>query len=251
MSEKDYVVKVIKGEGDFLHIKCKGYSTKIPKSFIKDNGLKINSNKIHINQELYYNWFKEAYEAEQEHERKRNEIYDSFYPYIPLFWENREMILKEPRYYSVQSPFYFMGAAYTGASLVTLGELLRIWERESAFSITCEKCGGKRIVFNFSGSPLSGAIGLCENICLQCGEFGNGSGASRFSELMRPRLQYQPLQPIAENPASYKELIAACKGETYIAENEEVKENVDFEDDRFFGMIIGNKRLALNDFLTV
>ena len=247
MSEKDYVVKVIKGEGDFLHISCKGYSAKIPKSFIKDNGLKINANKIHIKQELYDNWFKEAFEAEREYERKRKEIYDSFYPNIPLFWKNKEMILKEPRYFSIKTPFYFMGAAYIGASTATLGELLRIWEYEPVFSTKCTKCGGKSLVFNFSGSPLSGTLGLCENICLECGKFGNGSSASRFGGLMQARSKYEPLQPIIENPASYRELVAACKGETYIAESD--KENVEFEDNRFFGMMIGNKKYTLNDLL--
>jgi hypothetical protein len=252
MCKKGYYVNIFRGSknDDFLLIRCKGYYAKISKTCIEEYNLTVNNSNMFISKELYENWFKEGIEADREKERKRKEIFDSFYPHIPLFWKNREMILKEPRYYSVRSPFYFMGAAYIGSSLVTLGELLQIWERETVFSVTCRDCGGKRVVFNFSGSPLSGALGLCENICLQCGKIGNGSGAKSFGGLRNARLSYKPLQPIAENPATYKELIAACKSETYIAENENNKENVEFEDDRFFGMTIGNRRIALSDLFT-
>ncbi|MDR1983219.1 MAG: hypothetical protein LBQ28_00110 [Prevotellaceae bacterium] len=193
---------------------------------------------------------KESIAAEKEQNRKIQDGFNSFYPYIPLFWENREMILNEPRYYSVKASNAFLGAMYMlpANPVVTLGELLQIWEKESIFHSHCEKCGGDSVVYRFGGSPLSGCLFECKNICLQCGNFGQGAGTHLFSELWRTRAQYRAIMPQAEVPASYSELIAACKKEAHNPENQNENPEIDFSENDNYTVTIGHKKLNTNEF---
>lgn len=214
-----YFVNIFKSkpQDDHLDIRCNSYLATIPKSYIEKYDLTVNSNNMFISKELYEDWFKEGIKADRERARKAQETFDSFYSFIPLFWANREMILNEPRYYSVKPPLYFWGAVHSDSYTVTLGELLQIWNDETILSSTCKKCGGKSGIFQFGGSLLSGTIMVCRNICLQCGEIGHGSGgAKRLSELVQTRVRYKPLQPISEESVSYEELVAVCKSKLTI-----------------------------------
>jgi hypothetical protein len=249
MIEKNYCIKLLGVKNGDYEIKYKQYTALIPKSCLKDNGLAVKDNKIHISKELYDNWFGKAIEAEAEDNRKRKELFDSFYPYIPLFWANRKMILNEPRYYSIVAPNHFYGAMYICPNnpIVTLGELLRIWENEKLFSIECEECGGKAVVYRFSGSPLSGSIFERKNICTKCAKMGEGVNTISFRDLWRTRAKYRPTVPKAETPAALEELIAICKGETYIADSK-ISNNTDVVEDTNDFVQIGKRRLTTKQF---
>jgi hypothetical protein len=139
-----------------------------------------------------------------------------FYIHIPLFWENREAILRDPRYYSIVAPDHLY-ATFGATDKITLGELLQIWENETEYSCKCSackglfhKCGGKAVVYYFAGSPLSGKIFASENICVECGRFGKGTGAISFGKLVTARHKYAPIEPMAETPALLDELVAKC-----------------------------------------
>jgi hypothetical protein len=144
----------------------------------------------------------------------RTEQFNLFYPNIPLFVkeENQKMILSNPKYYSIIAPEHFYGMMYVSArNTVTLGELLQIWENEKVFSTTCSKCGGKSVLYRFGGSPLSGTLFEAENICVECGKRGNGAGTHIFYTLWKTRLNYKPIQPIAEKPDTIESLVKTCK----------------------------------------
>jgi len=145
-------------------------------------------------------------------------IHDSFYPYIPLFWRNREMILKEPRFYSIKPPQCFFGTSLSGETSATLGQLLQIWESEKALTSLCS-CGGKSVVYQFGGLLLSGLQVDCFTICVKCGKFENEGrdGSKKFSgsrliEKIEAYTRHKIIKPISETPASYEELITTCEG---------------------------------------
>jgi len=121
------------------------------------------------------------------------------------------MIMQEPRFYSVMTPEYFFGAM--GTARATLGKLLQIWTNLRKFSCVCKKCGGQAVTYQFGGSPLSGCLFVNRTVCLQCGEFGEGQkGTTEYSfhKLHSSSSFYKCPEPIAENPASYLELVDAC-----------------------------------------
>jgi len=177
----DYVIRVVSNDGEFLQITDlqNRYKGKIHKSLIK------------------------------------TEQFNLFYPNIPLFVEekNRQMILSNPKYYSIVAPEPFFGMMYFSSvrsAKVTLGELLQIWENEPVFSIACKKCGGKSVIYRFGGSPLSGTMFETKNICVECGSMGNGADHN-FGVLRSTRLNYKPIEPIAEKPDTIESLIETCK----------------------------------------
>ncbi len=203
---------------DLLKIGCEGLIRHIPKSYIDKNNLTVKAGNMVISKELFEAWFSEDIQARDEEKRIKEEqwtakrrIFDSFYPFIPLFWKNREHILKDPRIYSIQTPEYFMGLAYTGESSITLGELLQLWEHEESMIFRC-KCGGKSVCFQFSGSPLSGTQGLSATICLECAKIDlKGAIGSGLREKKVARQKYQPMEPRAEKTATISELKEACQ----------------------------------------
>ncbi|MDR0332417.1 MAG: hypothetical protein LBI15_03045 [Dysgonamonadaceae bacterium] len=212
MSKKGYYINIYtnKTKSDFLQIRYGRFNASIPKSYIEENNLAIKSDNMFINKELYEKWFKEEIENDREYWRKRQEVFNSFYPHIPLFYECREMILNEPRFYGIRPPYYIMGLAYCGASSATLGELLLIWENEETMTFTCE-CGGKKFCFLFSGSPLSGTQGDSQTICSNCGKWDTKGGASSsLGSKIKARIKYKAIEPRAEKVASYEELIKEC-----------------------------------------
>ena len=227
MNKKSYYVSIVRynKKDDFLHIRCNGYEKSIPTSYIVENNLTIDSANMVISKELYENWFKEEIEAEQEEDRKEQEeqrkeqeTYDLFFLNIPLFVKNREMILKEPRYYSIVTPIAL--SYYTTRVGVTLGELLQIWENEIVFSVTCralrffKRCGGQAVVFSYGGSYMSGAL-IKSSVCLKCGKIKHHREGF-LSQMRKSHSDYSPIEPRAANPASLEELVEACKYNTNI-----------------------------------
>jgi len=212
MSERNYFIKIIGKEGEYLKITdshCK-YKTQIHESIIADNNYDVIDNEFKVSADSFNLWFKEDIEAETK--RIRDERFNLFYPNIPLFWRNRKLILKEPRYYSIKTPETLFDAMYCDKGLyVTLGELLQIWENEAIFSVECNTCGGKSVIYRFGGSPLSGTLFEKKAICLQCGKTDNLQRNGSFGQMQDIRAKYSLLEPIAETPASLQELVEVCK----------------------------------------
>ena len=221
--QQGYIIRVVGEKGKFLQITDlqNRYKGKIHKSLIKDNQFEmmdpkfnnIGENCYDVGHRCFEHWLKKDIEAEVE--RIRTEQFNLFYLNIPLFFkeENRKMILSNSNYYSIVAPEPFFGIMYFSSARsakVTLGELLQIWKNETDFSVTCSKCGGKSVVYRFGGSPLSGTLFEAKNICIECGNMGNGAGHN-FGVLRCARLKYNPIKPIAETPDTIESLVEACK----------------------------------------
>jgi hypothetical protein len=221
--QQDYIIRVVGNDGKFLQITDlqNKYKGKIHKSLIEDNHFEMMDPKIYNIAENCYNvgkscfeyWLKKDIEAEAK--RIRKEQFNLFYPNVPLFTEegNQKMILSNPNYYSIVAPenFYRMSYIYDKRTKITLGELLQIWENKPVFSTTCKKCKGKSVLYRFGGSPLSGTLFEAENICVECGNRGNGAGTHIFNALWKTRLKYKPIEPIAEKPDTIESLVKTCK----------------------------------------
>ncbi len=123
---------------DFLKIRCDGLIGHIPKSYIDKNNLTVKTGNMVISKELFEAWFSEDILARDEEKRIKEEqwkekrrVFDSFYPFIPLFWKNKERILNDPLLYGVEAPEYFMGLAYLGESSITWANCCSFGNRRS------------------------------------------------------------------------------------------------------------------------
>jgi hypothetical protein len=203
MSNKE--ISITGQDGDYLLIADleKNYKSRIHKSLIIDNELEVVNGKFQIDGTLYKEWFKDAMR------NAFSELCDLFYSNIPLFVEKRDVILQNQRYYSIIAPKAFYTGMFIGSRAITLGEMLLIWENEPDFVRDCE-CGGRRIIYSFMGSPLSGSCSA-SNICLQCGK-EKVIREGNFSELMMIKGKYHPIEPFSDNPVAVKELIAILEG---------------------------------------
>jgi hypothetical protein len=216
MSKKGFYVNVYttknKKQLDILKIRCQGFQTFIPRSYIEQNNLIIKEGNMFISQELYKEWFAKEIKVQEDEIRKEKAIFDSFYPYIPLFWKKKELILKDPRYYSIRTPKFFMGLAYFGGcNSITLGELFMMWQNENDLIFTCT-CGGKTVCFQFGGSPLSGTEWISQTICLECEKIDKVGGlASTLRSKIEARKKYKPIEPVEMNTISYDELVIICR----------------------------------------
>jgi hypothetical protein len=195
-----------------FYIYSNEFGTFIPKNYLELNNLEVDDNKIYIDESLYNEWFHSNIQAKKE----KQILFDSFYPKIPLFVKNKEMILNESRFYNIQTPEYFFGIAYCGSKKKTLGELLLLWENEKALVFNC-KCGSKIVCFQFAGSPLNGMQSVGKTICLGCSNIDDrGAYGSTLQEKLKACYNYKPIQPVIENPATYEELFEACKNNLFI-----------------------------------
>ncbi len=216
MNNKGFYVNVFKNKNnkelDFLKIRSQGFQTTIPKSHIDQYNLTIQEGNMFISKELFEAWFKKEINAKEQEIRLKKARFTCFYPFIPLFWKNKEFILNNPHYYSVTTPEFFMGIAYfIGCRTITLGELLSIWEEEESLIFTCI-CGGKSVCFQFGGSPLSGTEWVSKTICLVCEKIDDKGGlSSSLRSKIDARKKYKPLEPMIEKPATYLELSEICK----------------------------------------
>jgi tetratricopeptide (TPR) repeat protein len=160
--------------------------------------------------------------SREERERLFDEEVRLFNEYLPLIYKKRDLIMTEPRFYSIRKPTALWGTMYAsmggmGSHFVTLGELIELWEKEPAFTATC-KCGGIGVLRTFVGSPLSGSLWR-KCTCTVCGEQFEGGynkelNISGWRDMVAIRNKYHPKKPVAENPATYTELIAALEGRT-------------------------------------
>jgi hypothetical protein len=215
MNKKGYYVNVYANknqkENGFLKIRCQGFCTTIPTTFINQYNLTVREGNMFIQKEQFEEWFKNEIHAKEEEIRLEKERFNCFYPHIPLYWKNKDLILNNPRFYSVVTPNFFMGLAYYGGCrTITIGELLLIWEKEESFIFKCS-CGGKSVCFQFGGSPLSGTEWVSKTICLVCDKIDNKGGmSSPLRVKIEARRKYTSILPLAENPVSYSELRKIC-----------------------------------------
>ena len=231
MTEKKITITGSDGNDLLITDPIKGYQGRIHRSLIEDNRIEIVNNEITVSENLHYHWFEK--DIKEEKARDFKERCDLFYPHIPLFWEKRDIILQEPRFYSIKSPDIFCGGYLIGGSQITLGEMLKLYQYEPVFSVQCE-CGGRAFIYYFTGSPLSGSLYRVSYICLRCERGQRMSDYSSkcaetpkgytFRTLFHPRNKYRPLKPIAQNPASIKNLIDFLEGRTNIIEGAEQEE---------------------------
>ncbi|MFM7668026.1 MAG: hypothetical protein ACKO7D_07545 [Bacteroidota bacterium] len=215
MSKKGFHVNVYSNKNkkqlNTLKIRCQGFQTFIPRLYIEQNNLIIKDGNTFISKELYEEWFAREIKEQEDEIRRERAIFDSFYPYIPLFWKKKELILKIPSCYSIRTPKFFMGLAYFGGcNSITLGELLMMWQNEKDLVFTCT-CGGKTVCFQFGGSPLSCTEWISQTICLECEKIDKRGGlASPLRSKIDARKKYKPIEPVEMNATSYNELVNIC-----------------------------------------
>jgi len=234
MAEAKIPLEFAGEEGDTILLRDpgKGWICKIRRPRFIENKLEIVDGKVEVSPAFYNFWFKEFLvedRRKEEEERRRQEEKDLkpfrdaceyFYSRIGLFMENRESILKEPRFANIQPPRVLYGTMYAsfGGEKVTLGELLRIWTNEPAYQGTCS-CGGKAYLYHWVGSPLSGSL-FCRNMrCGKCGRDFEGETLEKryitVIERTQIRKQYHPIKSDAE-PAPVEELVAFLEHRPYI-----------------------------------
>lgn len=92
-----------------------------------------------------------------------------------------------------------------------------------------------------------------KHICLKCGKTDAGykhnrelDGMHSFGQRRRAACQYPPISLRAEAPASYAEIVAACKGEKYNAETDEG--NIESTEPFPFTYKIGNRKISDEQF---
>ena len=217
MEDKMIEIRIIGQEGDFLLIADleKGYESKIDSSLIAANELEIIEGKVKISESMYQHWFQEAITNAFEERCKL------FYSNIPLFVEKQEIILQNPRFYSIKAPRVFYSGFFIAGQPITLGALLRIWQNEENLTQECN-CGGRKVIYSFSGSMLSGMC-VGGSICPQCKEKGSVKGG--FPKLYdAARNNCHPIKPVSENPIAIKDLIAILEGKITL---ESISDSID------------------------
>jgi len=206
LAQEIFVIDIVGEDGDDFLIAdtASGYKSRIHKSLIAANGLEVVDGKFNASGTMYGQWFGNAMEKAFE---ERCEL---FYSNIRLFVEKRDVILSNPRLYSVKTPRSFCGGLFIGSKSITLGKMLLLWEEKKIFSRNCA-CGGRGVIHRFGGSPLSGGCAF-DITCLACGKqssFHTGG----FRSFMDAAGGYLPERPISQKPVSIEDLIAILKGE--------------------------------------
>jgi hypothetical protein len=208
MQQKTFTVQVLKTDEEYLFLAYDNLRTKIKKNLIDENQLEIIDNKIELSHVFFEHWFSSSILAEI------NNRVDNFLTHIPLFWAHRNIILKEPKYYSIEVPFSFVYFKkqnpydnYSETQGITLGELFEIWLCEEIFWKQCDVCGGRSAVYSWGHTLVGNLYG--HFVCLQCGilETGRLTDISKVSKIQK---NYKPIEPIAENPVSVEELVKVC-----------------------------------------
>jgi hypothetical protein len=157
--DEKITIEITGEENDFLYITSdKGqYLSKIHKSLIPDNELKIENGKIIISNSLYKVWFKSEIEKNIQGIIQKRE--DLILDNIVLLMEHNDEIINDPNSHNILASGLFYGHTFgvPKNSAITIGELLEIWSKEACFTRQCE-CGGNSYIYHFGGSALSGAL---------------------------------------------------------------------------------------------
>lgn len=131
----------------------------------------------------------------QTHERQ----WELFAEAVPLIWQQRERILTDLQLFGARTPMRIRMAyvSMKNSGPYPLGVVVRAWtEYEERYTRVCPKCGGRMLIYSFSGSPLSGRSSHSAT-CTACGyrqlHVDEGSFGRLASPIMRIASEYRDL----------------------------------------------------------
>ena len=143
---------------------------EINKSLIEANGVKANHHKqrLFMPVSLYNIWFGQAEKKQRldNERRKRALIIEN----VSLLWRYRKRILDDNRLFFIMIPVNVGLQSFPhNNEQLPLGILVKAWdEYEDIYSRMCPRCGGKMLVWNFSGEPMNGTS-IHSDVCTKCG----------------------------------------------------------------------------------
>ena len=179
----------------FLH-DSRNLQIDLDKSLIEANGIKIDLHKKRLQMPagLYNIWFGQAEKRQRlERERRQRELIGEN---VPLLWRNRKRILDDKRLFFAMIPVSAGMLTLSGKDVqIPLGILVRAWdEYGDTYTRECPQCGGKMLVWNFGGIPLSGTS-VHSDVCTECGYRRDNVKESNLRDLSDPVIrisrQYQ------------------------------------------------------------
>lgn len=191
---------------------AEGLQLRIDESLIVDNGLHIDAQagKLLVPESLVRAWFEPIRRERQQQEEQR--LQDLFAESVPLIWRQRERILTDPQLFGARTPMRIRMAyvSMKDSGPYPLGVVVRAWsEHADNYTRLCLKCGGRMLIYSFSGSPLSGRSSHSAT-CIACGyqqhHVDEGSFGSLASPIMRIAGQYRDLPK--DDALSVKEAMA-------------------------------------------
>ena len=131
----------------------------------------------------------------QTHERQ----WELFAEAVPLIWQQRERILTDLQLFGARTPMRIRMAyvSMQDSGPYPLGVVVQAWtEYEERYTRVCPKCGGRMLIYSFSGSPLSGRSSHSAT-CTACGyqqrHVDEGSFGRLASPIMRIASEYRDL----------------------------------------------------------
>lgn len=191
---------------------AEGLQLRIDESLIVDNGLHIDAQagKLLVPESLVRGWFEPIRREQQKREEQR--LQDLFAESVPLIWRQRERILADPQLFGARTPMRIRMAyvSMKDSGPYPLGVVVRAWtEYEEHYTRVCPKCGGRMLIYSFSGSPLSGRSSHSAT-CTVCGyrqlHVDEGSFGRLASLIMRIASEYRDLPK--DDALSVKEVMA-------------------------------------------
>lgn len=178
---------------------AEGLQLRIDESLIVDNGLHIDAQagKLLVPESLVRGWFEPIRQEQQKREEQR--LLNLFAESVPLIWRQRERILADPQLFGARTPMriHMAYVSMKDSGPYPLGVVVRAWtEYEERYMRICPKCGGRMLVYSFSGSPLSGRSSHSAT-CTACGyqqrHVDEGSFGRLASPIMRIASEYRDL----------------------------------------------------------
>ncbi|WP_298076610.1 hypothetical protein [uncultured Alistipes sp.] len=178
---------------------AEGLQLRIDESLIVDNGLHIDAQavKLLVPESLVRAWFEPIRRERQQQEEQR--LQDLFAESVPLIWRQRERILTDPQLFGARTPMRIRMAyvSMKDSGPYPLGVVVRAWsEHADNYTRLCPKCGGRMLIYSFSGSPLSGRSSHSAT-CTACGyqqlHVDEGSFGRLASPITRIAGQYRDL----------------------------------------------------------
>lgn len=191
---------------------AEGLQSRIDESLIIDNGLHMDAQagKLLVPKSLVRAWFESIRRERQKREEQR--LRDLFAESGPLIWHHRDRILADPQLFGARTPMRIRMAyvSMKDSGPYPLGVVVRAWtEYEERYTRVCPKCGGRMLIYSFSGSLLSGRSSHSAT-CTACGyrqlHVDEGSFGHLASPIMRIASQYRDLPQ--DNALSLEEAIA-------------------------------------------
>ncbi len=107
MISRDPLCKITGEEGEYFILENKSKDrVKIARALISSNKLIIQDDEVRLGEGLYEYHFLNPLKAAE-----RKQMDDLFNAQIPLFFENREIVLTKPEYYLIAPSFFTSGGS--------------------------------------------------------------------------------------------------------------------------------------------